>query len=389
MGQLDFVRLKGILSGITTDKQINEKELLFLDAWLRDRLEYAAGDGDVTDLLQQISDVLEDGVITQEEMEDTLSLIDCILEYRENPPETTSLQEVFGFIQGVVSDGIVTDKELRNVLKIVAQNIHVPMCALLAERLKKAATNDEKVALLKSFSGHYFEETGTTQNWSSFLSDNLPDDYDFQGKKVCFTGEVIGVPRSTLKSHLNKLGGLITKTVSKNTDILVVGDGCSKGWIQSNYGTKLDSACKLKLSGVELLIVSADEWISKSHNRIDPLLGVRSKVQAIFGSPVCMDEAFDKAKQLCENSPLSVIRYRDEAYEGIAIIRGSESYMRGEFALALIEHRDDGYELEGSKPWAVSGETQGTVNYSKSRSAFDKFGEHLARAFAACSQTTD
>ncbi|MBL4278983.1 BRCT domain-containing protein [Vibrio fluvialis] len=267
---LELVRLKGILAGIGTDSMVNEKELLFLDAWLREREAQLEGDGDVVDLLEQIADVLEDGVITQDEMNDTLKLIDCILEYKENPPHSTNLQEVFGFIQGVVADNVIEEPELQAIRELLERNDDVPMCALLSAQINNGLNHDRLIQALKSFSGHYLEETGSTQDWSSFLGDELPSDYDFRGKKICFTGGVTGMPRSALKSHVAKLGATVTKSVTQSTDFLVVGDECSRGWIEHNYGTKLDTACKLKLKGHGILIVSGEEWLSKTANQKDP-----------------------------------------------------------------------------------------------------------------------
>lgn len=375
---MEFTQLKGILSGLTTDQKINEKELLFLDAWLKERSETLGDDGDVVDLLEQIADVLEDGIITNEEMLDTLSLIDCILKYRNNPPKTKKFQEIIGFVQGVVSDNVVADVELKNVMELLSFNNSVPICALLNAQLSKAESNGEKLSLLKSFCGHYFEETGSTQAWSSYLADTLPDDYVFIGKRVCFTGDATGFPRSVLKSHLNKIGGILSKTVSKSTDVLVVGDGCSKGWLEHNFGTKLDAACKLKLGNHGILIVSADEWIDKTRHHKDPLLSKRNAALTKFGTPKTLDEVFERACEICKGTRLHAVKFKDENNEGVAVVIGSSSYQSGEYSTALIQRKLNSEYFDYIKPWSVSGEDQVIRSYSKPESAFENFAEHLA-----------
>lgn len=384
--ELELSRLRGILSGIATDAVINEQELLFLDAWLRERESQLENDGDAVDLLEQITDVLEDGVITKDEMEDTLNLIDCILEFQDNPPQTTNLQEVFGFVQGVVSDGKVTDKELSSIKKLLKQNEDVPMCSLLYSRMKSKASKTELLSTLKSFSGHYFEETGVTQDWASFLGDALPEDYDFKGQKVCFTGGITGMPRSTLKSHVAKLGASVTKSVTKNTSVLIVGDECSRGWIEHNYGTKLDAACKLKLAGHDILILSGDEWLSKTANQKDPKSEVRQRFWSEFGDVHNLDALVAAAFKVCSKANLNVSEYSepDLGISGVSIHRkwkNGNALKKRELYIELIPNHIDEFGIvieERCKPWVVGGDACQSVSYQKQTTAFDKFRDNLA-----------
>lgn len=384
---LELARLRGILSGISTDSKINENELLFLDAWLRERDRELGGEGDVVDLLEQIADVLEDGIITQDEMHDTLNMIDCILEFQENPPHTSDLQEVFGFVQGTVSDQVVTGEELNAIRELLEQNDDVPMCALLSLKIRSDIDPNSLLEVLKSFSGHYLEETGTTQDWASYLGDRLPGEYDFKGKKVCFTGGVTGMPRSTLKSHLSKLGGSVTKSVSRNTDVLVVGDECSRGWIEHNYGTKLEAACKLKLKGQELLIVSGDEWVSKTANQKDPKSEQRRAVWSKFGDHQDLDSLYQATMALCVEVNLTASQYSDPDYDstGISVHRrwnNGNALKKRELFIEFVPSYYGNSEDCRTRPWVVgSDETQSTA-YQKQSSAFDKFRTELSTLVA-------
>jgi hypothetical protein len=79
--------LWGICSGIMADQELSDKEIRYLDQWLRDNKEIAATwPGDV--VYTRVQDVLADGVITEEErdhLKQTLTaLIDGTL--RDTPP---------------------------------------------------------------------------------------------------------------------------------------------------------------------------------------------------------------------------------------------------------------------------------------------------------------
>lgn len=383
---LELVRLRGILAGISTDSLVNEKELLFLDAWLREREAQLEGDGDVTDLLEQIADVLEDGVITQEEMDDTLNLIDCILEYQENPPHSTNLQEVFGFIQGVVADNVIRTAEIESVKELLELNQDVPMCSLLFAKINQGLSRDELIKDLKSFSGQYLEETGSTQDWSSFLGDEVPLGYDFRGKKICFTGGVTGMPRSALKNHVAKLGATVTKSVTQSTDFLVVGDECSRGWLEHNYGTKLDTACRLKLKGHDILIVSGEEWLSKTANQKDPQSEKRSSIWSKFGDHSDLDSIAKSTERLCEQVNLRVNQYHESelGYSGVSIHRrwkNGNPLKKRELYVEFVPHtinQDNGEVQERTKPWVVVGDDRQSIAYQNQTSAFEKYRELLA-----------
>jgi len=383
---LELVRLKGILAGIGTDSMVNEKELLFLDAWLREREAQLEGDGDVVDLLEQIADVLEDGVITQDEMDDTLNLIDCILEYQENPPHSTNLQEVFGFIQGVVADNVIEEPELKAIHELLERNDDVPMCALLSAKINNGLSHEQLIQALKSFSGHYLEETGSTQDWSSFLGDELPSDYDFRGKKICFTGGVTGMPRSALKSHVAKLGATVTKSVTQLTDFLVVGDECSRGWIEHNYGTKLDTACKLKLKGHGIMIISGEEWLSKTANQKDPQSEARSSIWSKFGDHMDLDSIAKATERLCEQANLSVSQYHESefGYFGVSIHRkwkNGNPMKKRELFIEFVPHTINQHSGESevrTKPWVVGGDDKQSIAYQHQTTAFEKYRESFA-----------
>lgn len=60
--------LLGICTGLIADDKLNDKEIKFLDLWLKDNADIATvWPGDV--IAQRISDVLADGIITDDELE--------------------------------------------------------------------------------------------------------------------------------------------------------------------------------------------------------------------------------------------------------------------------------------------------------------------------------
>ena len=77
--------LKGILAGVVADKRLNEKEFLFLDAWLKSQ-QYLTEDKNLLEILSKVGEILEDGQISPEELQQMQSRIQEIVS--ENVSDT-------------------------------------------------------------------------------------------------------------------------------------------------------------------------------------------------------------------------------------------------------------------------------------------------------------
>ena len=73
-----------------------------------------------------------------------------------------------------------------------------------------------------------------------YLGKPVEKDANFSDKKFVMTGTISFITRDALKELITSLGGKFSDSVSKNTDVVIVGD---------NPGSKYDKALKL---GVEI-----------------------------------------------------------------------------------------------------------------------------------------
>ena len=105
--------LKGILAGVVADKRLNEKEFLFLDAWLKSQ-QYLTEDKNFLEILSKVGEILEDGLISPEELEQIESRIQEIVSENvsDTPPGVSHVDELIGFLTGVASDGMLNDEEV-------------------------------------------------------------------------------------------------------------------------------------------------------------------------------------------------------------------------------------------------------------------------------------
>ena len=105
--------LRGILCGVVADEELNEKELLFLDTWLKSQ-HYLTDHDDVVSILQQVGDILQDGVITPAELASMQSAIEELVVGSPDgsEPGLGRVDELVGFLTGVASDGVLNDQEV-------------------------------------------------------------------------------------------------------------------------------------------------------------------------------------------------------------------------------------------------------------------------------------
>ena len=106
--------LKGILTGVVADQRLNEKELLFLDSWLQSQ-QYLAEDEDVLGILRLVGDILEDGTISPDELQQMQTRVEQIISSQESetPESVGHIEELIGFLTGTASDGVLNDQEIK------------------------------------------------------------------------------------------------------------------------------------------------------------------------------------------------------------------------------------------------------------------------------------
>lgn len=72
--------LQGILDGVNADKKLNEIEVIYLRAWKENDI-FNLNDGDFIDIHEQLEDILEDNIITKNELNDMQQMLQDILDY--------------------------------------------------------------------------------------------------------------------------------------------------------------------------------------------------------------------------------------------------------------------------------------------------------------------
>lgn len=255
--------LVGILTGITIDKNLNDIEILFLQNWVENQ---DSKKGDLYDIYEEINKILRDKIITIDEREDLLCMLNDCIEYGPKIIYSdASMNEFLGFLNGIVADGEINENEFSNLRnefskynKIIKNwpfdLIGKAINEILMDKVVEKSELIELCSLIQQITGTSFTKYGDAIGGATSLF-NVPVK-TFKHKNVCLTGQFISGTRNTIKKQLESLGALNQDNVTHKTDILLIGTLSSRDWIHTNMGRKIEKAIELLKSGQNIIITN-------------------------------------------------------------------------------------------------------------------------------------
>ena len=82
---------------------------------------------------------------------------------------------------------------------------------------------------------------------------------DFNGKCVCLSGDFVYGSKSEYAERISSCGAVIVNTITKKTDVLIVGGEGSDKWCNGNYGTKVKKAIEMQEKGHRIIIIKESD----------------------------------------------------------------------------------------------------------------------------------
>lgn len=257
--------LKGILSGMVADNRLNEKEFLFLDAWLKSQ-KYLADDADVLKILQRVGDILEDGQISRAELQQMQTHIEDVATNKElsTLDRGAQMDELLGFVTGVASDGVLNDDEIRAMADWLQRNaaIHdIWPATIIGNRLAfiledGIITDEERSDLLKVIKQVTGKESEISYEVSTEVWDDRVESLRLEGATYCLTGDFVSGDRESVDMMLKCLGAQTSTSVNRSVDYLVIGTLASRDWLYTSHGRKIEKALLLKREGSEIAVIT-------------------------------------------------------------------------------------------------------------------------------------
>lgn len=273
--------LRGLLSGIAADHEINSHEIAHIQHWLdthadlRDRHPF-------NELVSCLESALSDGVLTTEEKLDLEWLCERLLSNDYFDAVTADMQTLHGWLSGIASDHIVSDRELASLSDWIDRHRHLQTLwpydeveSLLTKVLAdKRIDEDEHRELLLHFSqyGHRASDrTLDTFDAAKIIVGGLcavDPEIVFRDRAFCFTGASSRFTRELFADRIGAAGGTVRTGVSAAVNYLVVGADGNPCWAYACYGRKVEKAVAIRRAGAALVIVHENDI----HDALEDLL---------------------------------------------------------------------------------------------------------------------
>ena len=263
--------LKGILHGIISDGIINKEEVNELHKWAVNH-KNLINRNPFKEFMTLIEETVADNIPATETIEDLFWL--CQKYENDNyyyNGVTSDLQVLQGICHGILSDGKIEDNEVHDLEKWLEQNTHLntyypydEIRSLVLSIVSDGKIDDEEKQVLKAFINQFVnlesEEIKEKINKDTLdinISGHCTSDPQIQidGKVFCVTGVLKSGNRSSLEKLISDLGGIPSKSLTKKTDYLIVGDNGNPAWAFACYGRKVEKALGMRKKGHKISLI--------------------------------------------------------------------------------------------------------------------------------------
>lgn len=260
--------LRGILSGVVADQTLNEKELLFLDAWLKSQ-QHLADEDDVRQFLVQVGEIVADGKVEPDELAGMQERIKTFIADtgEERQSRVAQGNELMGFLTGIASDGVLNDQEVTALSDWLDQHNAVREtwpASIIVDRLNNILedgliSDEEREDLLQTLRGitaPTTNPTGISYEASTEVWEDEVEHIDIPGKLFCLTGDFVLGDRNTVDTLLRMKGAELSPNVTSRVDYLVIGTLASRDWLYTSHGRKIEKALLLRREGATITIIT-------------------------------------------------------------------------------------------------------------------------------------
>lgn len=184
--------------------------------------------------------------------------------------QSRQVDELIGLARGLIADGAINSAEVEFLETWLAANLaisHQPLITTLYDRVRTVladgiADPDEchdLFAALTAFTAGDIELGEASKATSLPLCDPMPP-IVFDGMAYCFTGTFSFGQRKHCEQAVASRGGLCG-SLTKSTDVLVIGAYATESWKHSSFGNKILKAVEMRGFGLPISIVSEAHWV--------------------------------------------------------------------------------------------------------------------------------
>lgn len=178
---------------------------------------------------------------------------------------------MIGIASGLIADGELNTREIQFLSTWLAENqdlastwpaevVHKRVREVLSDGVITPEEKDYLQKTLIDLVGGAFSEDGAVAMEPIGLPVDRITTVQMSLASFCFTGQFLFGTRTSCEQAVIRRGGSIAN-IGKMLNYLVIGELSSRDWKYSSFGTKIESAMRLKESGAKLFIISEAQWV--------------------------------------------------------------------------------------------------------------------------------
>lgn len=255
----------GMVQGFNIDHKIVKEEFDYIKNWRETHKNYSKNK-DFVNILKTIDKIVEDGIITEDEMLELQSAVNIYYQTISGAPETLALQVLSGILKGIIIDNKVSFEECNNLKNWLYDNSY----------LSGHFPYDQIFSVAEAV----LEDGIITENESNLLIDIInsllspvedlkQQIYSVKNKNVCLTGNFSHGSKDEISNLIISQGGFIDKTVKKTTNILIIGSLGSEAYSQGTYGKKVEKAIYFNNRGNNIVIIKEDDYFANIVEKVE------------------------------------------------------------------------------------------------------------------------
>lgn len=199
--------------------------------------------------------------------------MDLFNRFNRKSIQDRQIDTLIGISKGLIADGNIDQGEADFLFTWLIQNQHTenPVIINLLEKVDSILEDGildsteaaELFSILHGISGDQ-SEIGELAKPTSLPLDNPPPTVVFPGSTFLFTGTFAFGTRKECTSATETLGGVVSKSVTKKLNYLIIGTYVTDSWAHESYGRKIEKAMEYRGSGLPIAIISEDHWINQA-----------------------------------------------------------------------------------------------------------------------------
>jgi NAD-dependent DNA ligase len=181
-------------------------------------------------------------------------------------------EHLTGIVTGVVADQQLADLEIQFLSMWLTENqeataawpgsvIHRKVREVLADGVITEEERAHLLDVLRSLASSDFSLTGSAAAEVAALPINDDVTVALRHAGVCHTGEFLFGTRAACERATLSAGGMPLDSVTRRTDLLVIGTRVSSNWASTSFGRKIQKAAELQEAGHAIEIVSERRWL--------------------------------------------------------------------------------------------------------------------------------